>query len=447
MTSTDAIHRRQPPLPGLLDDTLDAAMRTRQRRIMIAAKSDADLQALATMDRALDEAVLAAALYGNDADAALAARIDSATDAKRAAAVFLRIAVAVQRQSADLPALVADYQANTHDAVRDALWFFPVARDAYDERDAHIVALFEQAQTHAPLLPLALHLAGLRAVKPLRARIEALLALGATPLAQESLAQAYFALACLGAAPDATRRYLTQALTSTEPAHYRHGLAIAAVAPRLADNDPLEQARQSADDPDDVAWAILACRYPRMMLDHARQHTEVPMRLRLRLLALTGYLDGLIQACGQFAAQEGPIAPQAVDVLALALGEVPMQAVVAPNDPAEKDKALRSLLLKVLRHNHIALRNDADRCPWDVQAILAKPAEAAGIRLRHGDVLRSAIPALAPATAMVTRSLRQWLYIERAEAAGQVLALSPLDHVRRQYLLLGVAELADALRA
>ncbi|NHZ64327.1 hypothetical protein [Massilia genomosp. 1] len=445
MTSTDLAERplRLPPLPGLLDDTLDQAIRARQRRVLVVDHPGMHLGALSVPDMAIDRAVIGACLYGRDAALLLDARIAAATGRVRDAAVFLRIALAIEGRDGALPDLALKYSALHRRSVHDAYWFFPRPLGTFDDSVDHIERLFQAGAQHESVQTLALELAGRREVARLQAPIEALLEV--EPLS----AWAHLALARMGVAGKATRHYVASVLGSGQQASIGSALAIAAADPRLADDGLLDTICRAGIDAgapgaiDDLAWAMLTCRHPRARCDCAATLIDLPVALRTRVIALAGYMDGLIAACADIAASENAISPEQADVLLLGLGEVPLEARVEPNDRQSKSAALRKLVLRVCRACHIGVSNDADRCAWQADAILAHPHIAAGVRVRHGAVLRGFVPPFDAAMAELTHGLRQWLYIERAVCANVPFSMSAVDVARRQELALMIAQLAD----
>ena len=354
--------------------------------------------------------------------------------------MFLRIALAVQTQEPALFDLTTEYQAKFSRAIRDAYWFYPAPFGPFDDNSAHIVNLLEKSAAHPELRLLALELAGRRDVKSLKSHVEALVD------DPRQMPAAHYALACMGLAGELTKRYVKAALASNEPLLIPPTMATVAADPRLADDATLN--KLLAGDPAlfDTAWAIQTCRQPRKLFDYAKTKGDLPDALKLRVVALTGYMDGIIAACADMAACEGPVTPMQADVLELALGGVPAEARCDPNDQDAKSKALRELVLQVCRNAHIPVCNDANRGPWEVAAILDKPEKAGEIRLRNGLPLRDAVPALGRAVFEVTHALREWLYIERATTGRHALALTALDVSRRQELALMVGELVDDLR-
>jgi hypothetical protein len=215
---------------------------------------------------------------------------------------------------------------------------------------------------------------------------------------------------------------------------------------RLADNHDLKHAIDVMAHEADIAWAILACRYPRQTFLYAIENNQLDTALKVRLAALTGYPDGIAALCAELAEREGCITPIEADVLTLALGKIPFEAHAEPNDKTAKSRALRELLLQVFQQAHITVHNDADHCPWRPELILADPEQAASIRLRDGKRMTNALPVLGRAVFRVTHPLRQWLYIERALLGRHALALSAHDVSRHQEAAMMIAEVADELQ-
>ena len=442
MTSTELrpINQRLPPLAGLLDDTLDQAIRARQRRLLIADHPGLNLAALKVTDNAIDQALKSAGLYGKDAALQLDARIAQSKGATQEAAVFLRMALAVQTQEPTLFELTTDYHAKFSLAVRDAYWFYPAPFGPFDDSSAHIVSLFEKSAADPGLRLLALELAGRRDVKSLKPHVEA------SQDDPRQMPAAHYALACMGLAGELTKRYVKAALASNEPLLIPPTMATVAADPRLADDATLNKLLVGDPTLFDPAWAIQTCRQPRKLFEYAKTRADLADALKLRIVALTGYMDGIIVACADMAASDGPVTAMQADVLELALGGVPAEARCEPNDQDAKSKALRELVLQVCRNAHIPVCNEANRGPWEVAAILDKPEKAGEIRLRNGLPLRDAVPALGRAVFEVTHTLREWLYIERATTGRHALALTAMDVSRRQELALMVGELVDDLR-
>ncbi|MDQ1818145.1 hypothetical protein RBA41_33085 [Massilia sp. CCM 9210] len=443
MTSTNVpqISRRLPPLSGLLDDTLDQAVRTRRRRIMMADKPSLNLNALRVPDMALDRLLHTVALYGADAARQLDVRIGELTGAAKEAAVFLRIALAVQTLDVALFELAARHAQEFARAVREAYWFYPIPSGPFSDHSGHIIDLFEKSAGSPTLRLIAIELAGRRDVKALRLPIEALLD------DPQYAAHVHVALSCMGAATQATRRYAQEALATGEATACMAAMALIAVDPRIADASLLQDALKADPARVGAAWAIATCRDPRGLYQQAVARADVPTELRYRITALAGYVDGIIAACGEMATSDGPVTAAQADVLELALGGVPVEARCEPNVPADKSRALRALLLRACRRSHIPVCNDADMGPWDVQGILAKPEQAGTIRLRNGLPLGAEAPALGRAVLEVTHALRQWLFIERATIAQHALSLSAFDTARRQELAMMVGEYVDDIRA
>jgi hypothetical protein len=454
---TSAAHRRLPPLPGLLADLLDQAIRTRQRRVMVDDHPGQSLAALKVMDAAIDRALVAASLYGSEALREAQQRITqhSGPDArgKRAAALFVGVALAVQMQTADVNETVLRHALHAEPAgeltsalmgaVHDALKFYPVPNGDFGDHVTHLVSLFVFAKSHPDLMPLALKLVGERDIQSLRKGVLACLA---PPTPPAWTPWAHYALACMGFADEDTRQFVDQGLNSGDPSQLEAALRVCAVDSRLASDRALELGLRAPAASADTAWAVLACRYPRRVLDYAFAMPELDVAVKVRLVALTGFMDAAIAVCGELAQREGSVTPAEADVLELVLGHVPVEARTQPNDRAAKSAALRALVLQVCRQAHIAVRNDADQVAWQVEKILADRAQAALVRVRAGLRITQDVPALGAGTLRVTHGLRQWLYVERAVYGKHAFSLSAHDVSRRQDLALMVADFADEVR-
>jgi len=442
LTLTDGISsfKQLPPLVGLLDDTLEQAIRARQRRVFVIDHPGQRLAALRVMDGAIDQAVVAASIYGQDAIQWLEHKISQALGDERDAAVFLRLALAVQLQEQNIAELIARYAPEYARPVYEALRFSPVTNNIFTDRTDHLTALFEWAKHDTTLMPLALRLVGERDIKAFHSEIEPFLH------HPELAPWAHYAWACIGQAGALTRQFVEEALASDTPDRIEGALRICAVAPALPSDKALEHGLSAPEAVAGTAWAILACRYPRRVYDYAMSLGDLAMAVKYRLVALTGFMDGMVAVCAALAARDGSITPAEADVLALALGAIPMEARCEPNDREAKSKALRALVLKVCRQSHITIKNDADICEWGVDHILADPTQIASVRIRRGFRMTQTVPKLDQAVLDVTHGLRQWLYIERAVYGGHVFALSAEDVSRRQETAMMVAEFYDAVQ-
>lgn len=448
MTSTDVtpIGQRLPPLAALLDDTIDQAIRKRQRRVLVIDSAERNLSALQVVDTDLDQSVRSLTLYDMDAVHQLEARIETLKAAALEAAIFLRIALAIQTRDAALATLASRFAEQFADrvgvtrAIADAYRFYPVPVGPFGDSSNHIVDLFKQSQPGSSLCALALELAGKRDVKQLRPDIETLLGDSVhAPLA-------HYALACMGVAGERTKAFVQSALRSEIKQFRQLALGCVAADPRLIAETVLYDVVAENPNDSDAAWAILAVRNPRKLFEHAKSRTDLSEILMLRIVALTGYMDGIVAVCAVIAASDKPITPAQADVLHLALGSVPVAARANPNHPDEKSKALRELILRVCRTAHIPVCNDADIGPWEVEAILAQPERTAAVRLRGGKALTDAVPSFNQSAFLVTHALRDWLYIERAATGKHALALTASDVARRQELAMMVGELVDDIR-
>jgi len=446
LTSTEAPVEGRTVPAAQLDDLLEQGLRARQRRVLVAAHPGMHLGALAACDALIDRTVRAACLYGRAAPQALQARLEAGeagSPAAADAAVFLRVSLAVQQQEPALPEVIQCHVDAQPQAVYDALRFMPVPASPFLPQDAHIVQVFAHAEQRQPQwLPWALRLAGERDVKALRPRIEALLA-GA-----HGAAAAHYALACMGRPAAGAAGWVAAALRSGDPACVADGLRIAAVAPALADSQALAQglARLPEGHPAaDTAWGLLALRQPQATLGHARAQPSVPKDPWLRLVALTGCFEAVLEVCAALATQPDGLAPAQADVLALALGQVPAELRARPGDPALRSQALHALVLRACRQCRLPLRPAAEQAgpdAWTAPHLLAEPQAAQGLRLRLGRPLAMDVPPLGPWVRELTHGLRQWVYLEHAVTSGRSLALSAWDVTRRQDLALSVAALA-----
>jgi hypothetical protein len=442
LISTDSglAERRLAPIPGLLEDLIDQGIRTRQRRNFTVDHPGQTLAALRVPDAAIDRILHAVTLYGAEAIPILDQRIKEASGRTKDAAVFLRIAFAVHTGDDAIISLVDRYHTDHLRAVHEALKFFPIPQNSFDDNSSHIVALFEQSQHNKALKPLAVRLAGERDVKTLREAIE--------PLTEDPdlIADAHFALTCMGAATKSQATFVQTALQSDDPEQITNALHLCAVDTRLAEDQDLKHVIDVMAHKADAAWVILACRYPRQTLLYAMGDDQLDTAFKVRLAALTGYPDGVVALCAELAEREGCITPIEADVLALTLGKIPLETRTECNNQAAKSRALRQLLLQVFQQAHIAIQNDADRCPWQPELILADLEQAASIRLRNGKRMTNTLPMLGQAVFRVTHPLRQWLYIERALLGQHALALSAYDVSRHQEAAMMIAEIADELQ-
>jgi tellurite resistance protein len=435
-----------PPLSSLLDDTIDQAIRKRQRRVLVIDSADRNLAALQVVDTDLDQIVRGFSLYGKDAAHQLDARIDGLKGAAQEAAIFLRIALAIQTGDAASSTLANQFaeqfaeQSGVIRAIADAYRFYPVPVGPFGDNSAHIVDLFKRSQSASSTRMLALELAGKRDVKQLRPDIEALLD------DNVHMPLAHYALACMGVADERTKAFVLSALRSDAKQFRQLALGCAAADPRLIADAALYDAIAAKPNDSDAAWAILAVRDPRKLFEYAQSRTDLSESLMLRVVALTGYMDGIVAVCAAIAASDKPVTPAQADVLHLALGSVPVAARAKPNQPEEKSKAMRELILRVCRAAHIPVCNDADIGPWDVDAILVQPERTAAVRLRGGKALSDAVPSFHQSAFLVTHALRDWLYIERATAGKHALALTASDVARRQELAMMVGEMVDDIR-
>lgn len=458
MTSTDQVSagtdaaasrstNRLPRHERAFDDLIDRCLRAYQRRVLVADHPGQTLNALRVVDQEIDRDIQAAHLYGEPLRRLLDERLSTALPGQKASIVFMRTALAVQGATPvdELITLIRRGVLDQQRAVHDALRFFPVLPGMLSDHTQHIEALLQATPRYPELLPLALQLVGERDVKK------------ALPFAQaqtqelEAPGWAHYALACLGQAKAATREYAELGLSSGNSLLIDDALRIYAVHPGLAQHEWLSLAPRIGSRQHGIAWALSALSQPRATHDQITQFSSdaLPDDIAHRLLAITGYVDGLIRFCHTACAMDGPLTADQSDVVLMVLGQLPLQARCQPNDPAAKHQSLRQLFIEVCRQSHIALRNDADIAAWEIEQLLANPAQDGMIRLREGHRFNPSPDAVPPLTAnlmQVTHALRQWLYVERAYHGQHPLALSAWDTSRRQDLALMIASTADELR-
>lgn len=432
--------RRLPPISGMLDELVDQAVRARRRRVMAADQPGQTLAALQVSDDTLDRCVTALRIYGDDAAHALNDRLQHGSESEREAAAFVRLALAVQRSEPQLATLAAELTASHPRAVHEALWFFPCPGTPLAERNDHIDGLLAAAVQGLLPMELALRLTGQRDAGRLRAQV----------LEYREGAQAPFAayaLAALGVDDDALRGFVDEHLHGTDATLCAAALEAVAVHPALAATEALLSC--VAHHPchvTDPAWAALCSRDPRLACEVATQDKTLPPELTARLLALRGDLCSLVDLAAVLLERNAPALPHEADTLLLILGELPAELMSTDASADQRSKALRQLLLRVCRHAHVGVRNDADLAPWSPEALFDEPTQVKALRLRFGQRL-SAMPALPPLLMRLTHGLRQWLYVERAWLMRRRLSLSAWDVARRQVLALSVAETMDELPA
>jgi hypothetical protein len=435
------VNRRLAPISGLLDSLLDQGIRARQRRNFTADHPGQNLAALRVVDASIDRSLLAASIYGIEAIPLLDQRVSQSQGNEQDAAIFLRIAFAVQTREPGLLYLVEEHHVDHPRAVHEAMRFYPVPTNKLGDDTSHIVSLFKRSRHCKALLSLAICLVGERDVKALRDEIESL---AEDP---DLATDVHYALACMGFAEQTSAQFAMDRLNDDDPLQIAAGLRICAVDPKLSNSHALKHALDIAPNQADAAWAILACHFPRQTFDYALSNDTLDVALKMRLAALTGYADGAAALCLSLAEREGCITPAEADLLQLVLGEVPIAVRSEPNDQTKKSNALRALLLHVFQRAHIAVNNDADSCSWKLDLILADREQAASVRIRDGKRMTAQLPPLDHQVSKVTHGLRQWLYIERAILGHHPLALSAYDVSRRQETAMMIAEVVDELRA
>lgn len=434
--------RRLAGMPKLLENTIHRGLRARRRRVLTAAHEGKSLAALAVCDEQLDQSVRSAAIQYHDAVALLERLLAEPAPAALDELCFLRLALAIQSNDPDWFGLVRQFLPKAPSAVRDALWFFPASADVFPQVAPHVGELFRHARQHPELQRLALELVGRTDARSLAPEVAQLLHHTDLP---DIRALAHWTLSCLGQPLDSTRQFVAEGLRSDDRRQQADALTVVRVAPHLAADDLLQRYLE-VNEPS-WAWPVLLARAPRRTCDRLLQHDDLAPADRLRVLAIAGYLDGIVDALARMAQDEGPVTPEQADLLLVTLGEVPVEARCRPSDAEAKARALRNALLGLCRRWHVGLTNDADRCEWSVHQLFSDPAKARSLRFRDGHALPNGVPRLSPVMLQLTHPMRQWLYIERASLGRHALSLDALDVTRRQVSALSVAEFADDMLA
>ncbi|MFE8647255.1 hypothetical protein ACFX58_19410 [Sphingomonas sp. NCPPB 2930] len=426
-----------PPLPGLLDESLETALRARQRRVWVAANDRFDLRALTAAEEPVERAIVASRLYGAQARDALDTFLQSCEAQDDSGWRFLRLAHSLQVGSHDASLLAEQYIATDWMAVRDAYWHFPVQENIFDRSAAPLTPLFDS--TDPAVQALAVELAGRLGDKAAEARLIDKVGAG------HQVAGSLLALARMGRVHPRHAPLVQLHLQS--PLQHVRSWAIE-VAVTLGRGDwlkPWDRLVDLDDAPQDapmLAWGAWAALDSRAAADAALHATGLPLGLRMRVIALTGHPDALVVAMGWIAEDADPVQPAAADVLHLALGHMPPEAKARPQDAGRKSDALRTRLLDVLRRAHVPIRNDADRAPWTVDAILQTSDQTRAVRIRAGHRLVSGRQTFPECLPDLTHPLREWIFRERALVSGQPVSLSAWDAARRQNLAMALAAAA-----
>lgn len=443
MTSIDSplAEFRLPPRANTLEPSLDLAVRARRRRVLTADHPGFTLRALAVADDAIDRVVVASAMEAPRAIAWLQSRIDQSNGDELDALVFVLCAVAVQSADGSASQFFERYASRHARAICDAYRFFPVPATPFSDSDEHIRELFSRPQASEDLNRLMIDLAGMRAVRSLKGKVEAFLD---NPAFARN---AHLALARMDCADTATQLFVQHGLQSASAVDRDVALQVAAANPRLANPNALAELVENHPNQAEAAWAILSVLAPRRTFDFAMTNDELETSIKLRIAAQTGFIDAIISLCAELAERPDSITPAEADVLLLVLGEVPAEVRADGVAQETKSRVLRELLLRACRHAHITVQNDADLAPWRLEEIVTDAEQARQIQVRHAARFSDDAPRIGPEILDVTHGLRQALYLETATRSGITLPLLTDDISRRQQFALSLAELDCELRA
>lgn len=432
-----------PTASQLIQDLLAQTVRARQRRLFMTAADRTTLQALCSVDDMIDRNIRALSVFGTEAvDAAFRGFKATQQPAEQNAFVHVLCAIVVQmpdgpKRARMLHNCVTMYLAKHRVAVRDAFWFFPTGHSLFDARDSHLRLALESDDP-------VFYWLGVELVGRTGNAALAKLLPGRHPVhvaAKTMERSTQMALASAGVGLPLTQQAIQRLLAGDDRAQ-THALRLIAVTGQVGVL-PLRQvlALTASAHPvvQRLAWTLASLTMPRETQQHALAQTALPAAIRTRVLALTGYADGLIESIAAVVSSTSPIEGPDKDLMLLCLGQVPMEATTSTIDAPAREKALRELMLQVLRDSHIGVTNEADQGPWTAQHMLADEDKVAQVRIRGGQ-RKPAQGRLAPSLMGMTAVMRQALYIEHAVHYQSALALSAYDTARRQRAALGVSQ-------
>lgn len=440
-----------PSAQDLIRELLDESVRARRRRLWLSSTRDCTLYALKPVDATLDRNIQALASFGPEALQACNQKIKASAGSRadEDAAVHLLCAVAVQlpdgdQRNRDLQAFMAQYLANHAIAIRDALWFYPVGLNEFDIRHHHVVALL--ADANPAIQRLAIDILGRRGARTLAPLLrQRHLAIGT---GEHALRPTYeLALARLGfGLPTAIDRIpRIHQLLAGSPQDRKHALALIAASGQtgaLTSEQYLEMARTSDAEQQRLALCLATLVDPLVCAQAISRETTIDPALRTRIMALAGWIPGLIRNIQSLTAQTGPSSAENDDMLLTVLGHVPAAAKTTVIDTVAREQQLRDAVLRCLRQCHVNVHNDADTCPWETQRLLAPEALEQPVRVRHGNRFGAGGSIPTEIASRMSSDMRQLLYWEQAGAAQAPYGfdLSPYANARLQYTVLQASE-------
>jgi hypothetical protein len=447
-----------PSREKLIDELLDETVRARRRRLNVTRALDVRLLGLKTVDSKIDRNIRALAVFGSDALDAAVQKLAGLTHAPAVdALVHVMAACAVQAASTAnhqglVERLFDAYGSKHRSALRDAWWFYPMSRRAFDLHLQRIASMLQSSQADHQLM--AIELAGRLGMNSCSQRISELLANTPDSILHRS---GELALCRMGTAPDTLPKRV-QSLLRGSAVDVLHGLRLIACS-GLLEGASIDQLLSWAQSPEPalsrLAWCLATICNPAAAHDAAINNTTMEPDLRIRVLAMAGFPSGLISVVRSVTDQLTPATPAQLDALSTLLGDVPMEVNAKPMDPAKREEALRTAVLKAFRATHIPVRNEAKECEWSAQAMLAEPQGSPGLhnrRLRYGVAVRpkeSGGVALETSVLQMGSLMRQALYIEQSVQAGHPVGagLSAYAPSRHQLDVIGISHWLGQARA
>lgn len=445
-----------PSRETLIDALLDETVRARRRRLNVTRALDVRFLGLKTVDSKLDRNIRALAVFGDDALHAATQKLAGLTHAPTVdALVHVLAACAAQAAStADHHELLEQlhnlYAKNHRSALRDAWWFYPISRRAFDLHMQRVANMLQSRQMLEHQL-MATELAGRLGM------------LGCGPQIIDLLSQTpdnplhrsgELALCRMGIAPNTLPQRIQSLMQggTTDVWHALRLIASSGQAEGASIDQLLNWAQSSEQALSRLAWCLATISNPSAAHEASINNSVMDPALRTRVLALAGFPSGLIAIVRSLTEQNTPATPAQIDALAVFLGDVPMELSADPVDPVKREEALRAAVLKTLRMAHIPVRNEAKVCEWSADVMLAEPHSPRSRRLRYGTAVRpkeGGGVALSTTVLQMGSLMRQALYIEQSVQAGRPIGagLSAYASSRLQLDVIGISDWLGQARA
>ena len=439
-----------PSRAKLIDELLDETVRARRRRLNVTGTADVRLLGLKTVDFKIDRNIRALAIFDGDS---LNAGVDQLTRTTHPptvdALVHVLAACAVQATNTSkrkglLERLVDKYGDQHRSALRDAWWFYPMSRSAFDVHSQSIAGMLQSSQPDHRLM--AMELAGRLGMTHCAPQIFDFAASTSDGHAHRS---GELALCRMGLVSETFEGRIQDLMQGPEM-DVIHALRLMASSGRLggASIEQLISWAQSAGRSDSrLAWCLATLKNPVAAHEAVIDNQAMDPDLRIRILALAGFPSGLIAVVRSVTEQALPATPAQIDALTTFLGAVPMEVNAEPMDVTQRDEALRTAVLTAFRTAHVAVRNEAKVCEWTTQAMLAEPETAHSThtkRLRYGTAIRppeNGGVVLHTSVLQMGPLMRQALYIDQSVQAGRPIGagLSAYASARHQLDVIGVS--------